>query len=65
MSRTRIRMQVHPTGSVVRTTRGIALLGSRVPRRVSPDYNISVSREAVRVNADNLISDISCFAVKI
>ena len=59
MSRTRIHMQVHPTGSVVRTTRGIALLGSRVPQRVSPDYNISVSREAVRVTADNLISELT------
>jgi hypothetical protein len=59
MSRTRICMQVHLTGSVVRTTRGIALLGSRAPQRVSPDYNISVSREAVRVNADNLISELT------
>ena len=48
MSRTPIRMQVHSTGSVVRTTRGIAPLGSRVARRVSLDDNISVSREAAR-----------------
>ncbi len=53
MSRTRTRVQVHPTGSVVQTTGEIALLGSRVP----PHYNISVSRGAVRVNADDLISD--------
>jgi hypothetical protein len=58
MSRTRIRVQVHPTAVVVRTTTGIAPLGSRVPRRVSLDYGVSVSREAVRVNADDLISDL-------
>jgi hypothetical protein len=42
MSRTLIRLQVRPTGNVVRNTRGIAPLGSRVPRRVFLDYTASI-----------------------